>query len=183
MNIRFARIDDCYMIAKIKYDNWMKTYKGILPDEFLNHLDIEQIRKEYVEFIKDNKKQILAAWDEKNEILGFASFEPDLEEENCIYLASLHVDASARGKGIGTSLLIKVGQYGLNNHYENMSICILKGNKNARNLYVKLGAEHYKDFEDNFQGIKTKSEKLLWNDLTLFDNLPADIDGLRGYKI
>lgn len=170
MNIRFATIDDCYMISKINYENWMKTYNGILPDEFLDHLDIEKIRKEYVDFISDKEKQILVALDEKNEILGFASFEPDLEEDNCIYLASLHVDSSARGKGIGTSLLIRVGQYGVNNHYEKMSICILKGNKNARSLYVKLGAEHYKDFEDNFHGIKTKSEKLLWNDLTLFKN-------------
>lgn len=170
MNIRLARMDDCYTIAKINYDNWRKTYKDILPDEFLNHLDIEQMRKEYVEVLSDNKKQILVALDEKDEILGFASFEPDLEEDNCIYLASLHVKVSARGKGIGTSLLLKVGEYGLNNHYSKMSICILKGNENARNLYVKLGAEHYKDFEDCFHGIKTKSEKLLWNDLTIFKN-------------
>lgn len=168
MNIRFATTEDCYMISKINYDNWMKTYKGILPDEFLNHLDIEQIRKEYVQLISDNEKQIFVALDEKNEILGFALFEPDLDEDNCIYLASLHVDGGAQGKGIGTSLLIKVGQYGLDSGYENMSICILKGNRNARNLYVKLGAEHYKDFEDNFHGVKTKSEKLLWNDLTSF---------------
>ncbi|WP_312649685.1 GNAT family N-acetyltransferase [Aminipila sp.] len=170
MNIRLANMDDCRTISKINYDNWRETYKGILSDEFLDHLDIEQMRNEYVEFLSDHKKQILVALDEKDEILGFASFEPDSKEDNCIYLASLHVDVRARGKGIGTSLLIKVGQYGLNNHYSNMSICILQGNVNAKNLYVKLGAEHYKDFEDNFHGIKTKSEKLFWKDLTIFKN-------------
>lgn len=169
MNIRFANVDDCYMISKINYDNWRKTYKNILSDEFLDHLDIEQMRREYVEFISDNKKPILVALDEKNEVVGFASFESDLEEDSCIYLASLHVATSARGKGIGTSLLIKVGRYALNNNYNKMSICILNGNENARNLYVKLGAEHYKYFEDNFHGIKTKSEKLLWNDLSIYE--------------
>ena len=49
--------------------------------------------------------------------------------------------------------------------YEKMSICIVKGNDNAGNLYRKLGARHYKDFT----GKMSHSEKLLWDDLSVFE--------------
>ncbi len=49
-----------------------------------------------------------------------------------------------------------------------MSICIVKGNDNAKNIYERLGAVHYKDFIDDFGGTKSNSQKLIWKDLSIF---------------
>ena len=92
----------------------------------------------------------------------------DDEIENCWYLDSLHINKACRGKGIGTKLIKKVGQYAMHQGYEHMSICIVKGNDNAKNIYERLGAVHYKDFIDDFGGTKLNSQKLIWKDLSIF---------------
>ena len=43
-----------------------------------------------------------------------------------------------------------------------VTIAILKNNENARSLYTKLGAVHYKDFSDKFGDVTTESELLIW---------------------
>lgn len=45
---------------------------------------------------------------------------------------------NSRGKGIGTKLIYRVGQYALKHGYECMSICIVKGNDNAKRIYENL---------------------------------------------
>ena len=44
-----------------------------------------------------------------------------------------------------------------------MGVCIVKGNDHARELYTKLGAEHYQDKVDDFTGETSYSEILVWN--------------------
>ncbi len=103
-----------------------------------------------------------------NCFLGFLAYRPDDEIKQCLYLDSLHVSQKARGKGIGTKLIQNVFQYAINKKYHNISICIVKGNENAKKLYTKLGAVHYKYFIDDFDGTKSNSEKLIWYDLNCF---------------
>jgi len=42
MIIRKAKLDDATGIAKVHVDSWRTTYKGIIPDDFLNNLSYEQ---------------------------------------------------------------------------------------------------------------------------------------------
>lgn len=42
MKIRKANSVDATSIAKVHVDSWRTTYKGIIPDEFLNNLSYEQ---------------------------------------------------------------------------------------------------------------------------------------------
>ena len=52
-----------------------------------------------------------------------------------------------------------------------MSICIVKGNDNAKRIYEKMGAKHYKDFIDYFGDTESNSEKLIWNNLNYFKEI------------
>lgn len=165
--IKKAGIEDIGSIAKLYISNWKEVYKGLLPDEFLNHLNIQDRKKKWKTFMEKEKHSIFVAYQE-NEFLGFTSCKIDDEIENCMYLDSLQVTKQSRGKGIGSKLLSTVGHYSYLCGYKKMSICIVKGNDNARKLYEKLGAKHYKDFIDDFQGTKSQSEKLLWPDLFIF---------------
>ena len=72
---------------------------------------------------------------------------------------------SARGKGVGTALIRAAAAYASARGYRSMSVCIIRGNERALGLYRKLGAAHFKYFEDDFHGTKTRSEKLLWETL------------------
>lgn len=78
---------------------------------------------------------------ESGRILGFSACKDDKEIGRCLYLESLHVSEDSRGTGIGTKLINSVGKYAFSNGYAYMSICIIKGNDNAKHLYEKMGAK------------------------------------------
>lgn len=39
--IRNAQINDAYSIASVQILSWRETYSGIIPDSFLNNMDIK----------------------------------------------------------------------------------------------------------------------------------------------
>lgn len=167
MILRKAANNDIKTIAKLNIENWKMTYQGLLSEEFLDKLNIETYRKEWKESIFDKNKLIFIV-EEDNQLLGYCASFKDHTIENCWYIETLQVHIEARKKGIGTKLIQKAGNYALKNGYTSMSICVIQGNENARNLYTKLGAKHYMYFKDNFHGIETNSEKLIWKDLECF---------------
>ncbi|MBQ6601661.1 MAG: GNAT family N-acetyltransferase [Clostridia bacterium] len=163
MLIRPARTEDAENIAALYVRNHRTTYKNLLPAEYFEALTEEAAQSKWKSYIDDESNRVWVAEDESG-FLGFVASTKDEELENVWYLDSLHVCERARGKGIGTALIKLVGGYAYKDGYEKMSICIVKGNDNAGNLYRKLGARHYKDFE----GKMSLSEKLLWDDLKNF---------------
>ena len=167
MNIRLADAEDIDQIAQLYISNWKAAYKGMLPDTFLNQLDVSYGVQKWSAFLKLPDSRIFIALDPPF-FSGFGACSPEHDIENCLYIDSLHVSAGARGKGTGTKLLQTIGKYAADMGYEKMSICIIRGNDLAKNLYCRLGAVHYSFFTDDFGGTRSNSEKLLWNDLTCF---------------
>ncbi len=158
-------IDD---IAKIYTDNWKATYQGILPDSFLKGLTYEHSKKKWLSYIHKDKQGAFVAVAENDMIVGFAAYKPYEDLKQCLLLDSLHVLQSVQGSGIGKNLIFTIGKYAYNNGYEKMSICIVKGNDRAEEIYTFLGAKPYKDFIDDFEGTPSNSSVLLWNDLNMF---------------
>lgn len=167
MNIREANAEDIEPIASLYVMNWKKTYVSLLPDNFLNGLTVNEGIKKWQEYLNKEKHRIFVAY-ENEKILGFSACKEDEELKNCLYLDSLHVSETSRGKGVGTKLINTVGSYAYIKGYEHMSICIVKGNDNAKRIYEKMGAKHYKDFIDYFGDTESNSEKLIWNNLNYF---------------
>ena len=167
MNIREANAEDMELIANLYVMNWKKTYVGLLQDNFLNGLTVNDGINKWQEYLTKEKHRIFVAYENEN-FLGFSACKEDEELKNCLYLDSLHVSESSRGKGVGTKLINTVGSYAYIKGYEHMSICIVKGNDNAKRIYEKMGAKHYKDFIDYFGDTESNSEKLIWNNLNCF---------------
>ena len=151
MIIRNVVKNDVENIAKLYISNWKETYKDLLSKDFLESLNEEHATNKWFKYIEEGNS-IFVVYDEE-EFLGFvASKKDDPPISFCI----------------GTKLIKKVGQYAMHQGYEHMSICIVKGNDNAKNIYERLGAVHYKDFIDDFGGTKSNSQKLIWKDLSIF---------------
>lgn len=167
MRIVFATEENLDEIAELYVHNHKTTYKGLLSDEYLNSLTVESAKTRWSNYLFGNENKIWAAFDE-DVFLGFAAGTEDEELKRTWYLDSLHVNEKARGKGVGTALIKAMGRYAAETGYESMSICVVKGNEKAKSLYLKLGAEPYKCFEDNFGNTATNSEKLIWKSTDLF---------------
>ena len=167
MEIRLATIEDIDKIGALYVNNHRKTYRNLLSDEYINGLTTEYGVQKWGTYLAAGENRIWVAYEEET-FLGFVAGTIDAELENTWYLDSLHVTEESRGKGVGTTLIKTIGQYALEQGYQVMSICIVKGNDNAGNLYQKLGARPWKDFEDDFCGTISQSQKLLWENLDIF---------------
>ena len=71
MIIRDAVYDDIDNIAKLYISNWKETYKGLLPEDYLNSLTKEYAVEKWNKYLK-NKNHIFVAY-EGNEFLGFVA--------------------------------------------------------------------------------------------------------------
>ena len=150
-------------VAALWLSNWQSTYRGLLPDDFLNSLQFEDGCANWTKYISVPENRIYAAFDGDG-FLGFAACEPDCELRDCLYLHSLHVAEQVRGRGVGTQLISRVWQRAVELRCSGLSICVVRGNEKARRLYVCLGAEHYKYFTDSSDGVQCQSEKLIWTE-------------------
>ena len=65
MIIRDAVYDDIDNIAKLYISNWKETYKGLLPEDYLNSLTKEYAVEKWNKYLK-NKNHILLLMKEMN---------------------------------------------------------------------------------------------------------------------
>lgn len=161
MDIRKAQGKDFALIGALVVSNWQSTYKGLLDQTFLDNLDADRMAKQWSEYAAMDNHTVLAVYQD-NTFAGFVASMPEAEISDCLYLDSLHVAPRFRGRGIGTTLINAVLQFAKGQGYSACTICIVRGNDKAGNLYHKLGAQHYKYFTDDFHGVPSQSEKLIW---------------------
>ena len=162
MVIRSAGQEDLAAIAGLYVRNHRETYRGLLSDAYLSTLNEETALARWQAFPSP-----LLVCLEGETLLGFGAGERDPELPDTWYLATLQVEKEARGKGVGTLLIRAMAKLAGERGYERMSVCIVRGNDNARDLYGKLGATHLRFFEDDFGGTLSHSEKLVWEKLPL----------------
>ena len=146
-------------------DKLMDSWRTVLPD-YVSGLSLPYCREKWAAFLNPSGNRVWAAF-EDGDLLGFAACTADAELPETLYLEALHVAESARGKGVGTALIRAAAGYAAARGYRGMSVCIIRGNERALGLYRKLGAAHFKYFEDDCHETKTRSEKLLWETLPL----------------
>lgn len=163
--IRKAKKTDIKIISKIYIDSRRKTYKNILPDDYLNSLTYAQAEKKWEEYLENDNNVIFLHLDDKGTITSLAASKPYRHLKKCLYLDSLHVSPEFQSKGIGKSLILKTAEFALENGYDTMTISILRGNDKAEKIYQYLGAVYLNDFINYFDNTSAMSTVFIWKDL------------------
>ncbi len=161
--IRQIKTEELPQIGAIGCTNWLEVYRGLVSEDFLQSITPQSRTQYYRNHLSHKGSDILVETAPNGIVIAFAAYLPDKEVENCLLLDSLHVHPNYRGTGIGTKLIHAVKEKARRTGYQKLSICVVKGNHKARELYTKLGAVHY-DFHPSgaFGTEYILSEKLLW---------------------
>lgn len=163
--IRKAKKNDIEIISKIYIDSRRKTYKNILPDDYLNSLTYAQGEKKWTEYLENDSNVIFVHLNDGGTITSFAASKPYKHIKKCLYLDSLHVSPEFQSKGVGKSLIIKTAEFALENNYGSMTVSFLRGNDKAEKIYQYLGAVYLNDFINYFDNTSAMSTVLIWKDL------------------
>ncbi|MDP1719600.1 MAG: GNAT family N-acetyltransferase [Candidatus Nanopelagicaceae bacterium] len=108
LQIRAASVSDAKGIAKVHVYTWQSTYLGLIPDSFLQGLNVEKGTANWIKNIESplpRSKTLVAEMD--GEIVGFIGVGADREEElpNHGEVYAIYVLPSIQGRGIGTALM------------------------------------------------------------------------------
>ncbi|MFS0780681.1 N-acetyltransferase family protein [Bacillus sp. 1P06AnD] len=142
MKIREANILDADGIAKVHVDSWRATYKGIMPEELLNHLSYESRTELWKKNISDKNNYIVIAENEEGQVIAFVTAgkrETNLVE-NSGDLTSIYACEEYKGKGIGKKLLQEAFSHFKTIGYNKIFVEVLEDNK-TKYFYEYYGAE------------------------------------------
>ncbi len=145
--IRRRTIEDCPKIAHVVTLAWNDTYKGIVPDWFLEELKKNEEQratgmKEKFD-VNDNHQFVL---EYNKEIVGFVNPGKSEDEDlnNCGEIFALYILKEHHGKGLGKRLVNEAIKELKSMGFDKMIIACLKGNP-SNEFYKHIGGIYIKD--------------------------------------
>ena len=145
--IRTAEKEDVWQIAEILVEDWQTAYRGIMDDDFLDSLSVDQ---RYEIEVKRYEKYVVAA--EGNEVLGYAWLESTEDEPADCEVIALYIRYLKRNHGIGKLLM----QYAVHHFREigkkTMIVWCLKENGESRKFYEKVGGKEFRTGSHHWGG-------------------------------
>jgi GNAT superfamily N-acetyltransferase len=106
--IRAARPDDARPVAEVHVASWRHAYRGLLPDESLERLSVDDREAMWRRAFEDpDPKSGAFVAEVDGRIVGFASFGPSRDEDvpdGTGEVPAIYVEPAALGTGVGREL-------------------------------------------------------------------------------
>ena len=136
--IRKPLLADAENIARAHVKAWQETYRGIMPDDFLDSLSLETR-------IQNHKKSIpeigyLIA-EEAGEILGFICYgqSRDSKDAKDGEIFAINMIDKGKGRGIAAEMMRRATVEMAASGWKSLSLWVVEGNARARGFYEKMG--------------------------------------------
>ncbi len=142
--VRVAAAADAPAIARVRVDAWRSTYRGMIPDAYLDGMSVDESEAHWRRILEaaPGRFSVFVA-EEGERVVGFAAghmLEPPKlacdAELSAIYLA-----ADRRRTGIGRRLAGTVAAAQRGHGATALLTWVIAGNRPARAFYEALGAE------------------------------------------
>ena len=107
MKIRAALISDAPAIARVHVDSWRAAYQGIIPDDVLENLKIDQREEQWSSNLTDDVSETMVAHSQEG-VLGFVSFGATRDEDDdptqVGEIMAVYIAPGSWRRGIGRAL-------------------------------------------------------------------------------
>jgi ribosomal protein S18 acetylase RimI-like enzyme len=140
--IRKAAVDDAYGIASVHVRSWQVAYRGQIPDDFLDRLDVKKRANMWRELIQDPNKVIFVAENTEGNIIGFCALGPSRDSDtnpSAAEVSAIYIDPDKWQKGIGRALLSASLSEIRNRDFDQVTLWVLEANQRARSFYESFG--------------------------------------------
>lgn len=142
-SIRPARVDDAQAIARVRVDCWRTAYRGMIPDGYLDAMDIDASAALWDRVLSAGRSttSVIVA-DDDGEVVAFAAGNMLEEPKHALNaeLSAVYVRRDRQRMGIGTRLVDAVARAQRAHGANGLIVWVIAGNRSARAFYEKLGA-------------------------------------------
>ncbi len=137
--IRKATANDAEGVAQVHVDTWKDAYRGIVPDDYLNALNVEARLKAYERFgiLTDSTRPLFVSVEE-GAVVGFTGVGPSNEDPDVGEVYSIYVVSARWGSTVGHELMTRAERW-LSERFSVATLWVLDGNVRARRFYERRG--------------------------------------------
>ena len=134
---------DAAAIARVHVASWRATYRGLLPDDFLDSLNADQYAERWQRAIADRSSRVYVAED-GGDVIAFASGGRERAGEGTFggELYAIYVMRESQGQGHGRALVRAVTDGLREMRFTDMIVWVLRENAAARRFYERLGGTY-----------------------------------------
>jgi GNAT superfamily N-acetyltransferase len=169
ITVRRAAAGDAPAIARVRIDSWRTTYRGLIPDAYLDGMQVEASTAlwDRVLMAGPNTTSVFVA-EHRVEVVGFACGtllkEPkhDLDAE----LAAVYLRREFQHAGLGRRLVAAVVDAQREHGATGLLTWVIAGNKAARAFYERLGGELLVEQPFQWDGMDLVEAGYGWRDLS-----------------
>jgi ribosomal protein S18 acetylase RimI-like enzyme len=152
--IRTADIDDAAAIAKVHVDTWRTTYGGIIPQNYLDGLTVQNRSVGWLRLLERTAGlTTLVSEDHDGQVVGFISAGPIRHRDTRFQaeISSLYVLKRFQGTNHGRRLFLAAAERMAKAGYKGLFLWVLANNP-ARGFYERLGGMQVSEAHRSFAG-------------------------------
>ena len=155
IDVRHANESDAAAIARVRTESWRAAYRGIVPDAFLDGMDVggwADVYRRLLENPPEKMASFVAEADSK--VVGMAATGPNREDDTP-YSAELFMIYMAPGywrRGIGQKLMHATTTWLIGQGMTSMIVWVLAENWPARRSYEASGGQYFGQRSTKYRG-------------------------------
>jgi ribosomal protein S18 acetylase RimI-like enzyme len=125
--IRPATLDDAPAIALIQVETWQTAYRGVVADDFLDQMSVEDRTTRWSEVLQKPNTITFVAESDGEQIIGFANGGPERDGRGDFQgeLCGLYVHPDWQRQGLGKRLVAEFARWLLTSGQESMIVWTL----------------------------------------------------------
>ncbi|HEX3723345.1 MAG TPA: GNAT family N-acetyltransferase [Nitrolancea sp.] len=170
MIVREAREGDATGIAEVHVASWRTTYRGIVPDAYLDGLSVERRGAMWSrEIVSRPRTGGIFVAEDGDQILGFSSCGPNRDEDPDYdgELFAVYLLQPYQGRGLGSQLMRLAARRLAERGFHSMMLWVLATNP-ARGFYAALGGQELRTKIVDIGGSPLEEVAYGWPDLAAF---------------
>ena len=169
VEVREAKLEDAAGIARVRAESWRAAYRGIVPGEFLEAIDVAEWAERQRRNMENEPAGLVAfVATIQGEVVGWAACGRNREKDTpyagelfTVYLLPDHWRA-----GIGRLLMKAVAQSFIERGMDSMILWVLAENWPARRFYEGLGGQYVSERGIEIGGACLRELSYGWDDLS-----------------
>jgi GNAT superfamily N-acetyltransferase len=165
--IRPARLADAEGIARAHTASWQTSYRGLLPDAVLDHIDVDQRAASWRRTLQDRSVLTLVAYDTTHhDIVGLC--DAGRTRAPSAYAAEvyrIYVEHHAKRYGLGREMFAQVTDWLRAQELRSLIIWVLDNNHHACRFYEAMGGRALSRVASAVSGFPVVELSYVWDRL------------------
>ncbi|MDO8380180.1 GNAT family N-acetyltransferase [Phenylobacterium sp.] len=135
--------DDAEALAQVHVTAWRETYRGLLPDSYLDRMSVPVNARRFAKsLVSPAEHEIVLAAADREGIVGYAAGGPSRSRApGEAEVATLYVLRAHQGQALGRRLLTAAARVFADQGARSLMISVLRDNIPARGFYEHLGGQ------------------------------------------